>query len=285
MIYKIERELFLYGLVIAIVHHVFQLAWKSIQTPSLTLAIHGGFILFSLMLFLVARRIKRTHILAFLFHVALLPVFIYFWKVSNGYFGSVPLFFCIYVAFVICTCHGWTLVASLLLYTFVILGLIYMPTVFEASHLKSTAISETKNTIDFLIALVMVMLFVSQLKNKFNFYREEIALQNSQLQNVATQLHDHNEEISLQHEEVKAINENLETIIMERMREIEMKNKALSEYAFINAHLLRAPLSRVLGLIYLMQTEADANVGQLNQIKTNARQVDEIIKQINATIE
>jgi len=67
------------------------------------------------------------------------------------------------------------------------------------------------------------------------------------------------DEIRLQAEEIKGINENLETVIKDRTYELEIKNKALEEYAFINAHKLRAPLARILGLVHLMKRMISVN--------------------------
>jgi light-regulated signal transduction histidine kinase (bacteriophytochrome) len=40
--------------------------------------------------------------------------------------------------------------------------------------------------------------------------------------------------------------------VQERTRELEKKNKALEEYAFINAHKLRSQVASILGLINLI---------------------------------
>ena len=49
------------------------------------------------------------------------------------------------------------------------------------------------------------------------------------------------------------MNEMLEDRVRQRTIELENKNKRLSEYAFINSHMLRAPVSRILGLINLIK--------------------------------
>ena len=61
-----------------------------------------------------------------------------------------------------------------------------------------------------------------------------------------------NEEIISKGEEIRVINENLEKIVLERTKELEKKNKALEEYAFINAHKLRRPVASILGLVNLL---------------------------------
>ena len=61
-----------------------------------------------------------------------------------------------------------------------------------------------------------------------------------------------NEAIKVQAEEIKHINENLEHLVSQRTEELEKKNKVLEEYAFINAHKLRAPVASILGLIPIL---------------------------------
>jgi light-regulated signal transduction histidine kinase (bacteriophytochrome) len=43
--------------------------------------------------------------------------------------------------------------------------------------------------------------------------------------------------------------------VRERTHELEVQNEKLTEYDFINSHLLRAPLARILGLADLLCLE------------------------------
>jgi len=58
-----------------------------------------------------------------------------------------------------------------------------------------------------------------------------------------------NKEILAQDEQIKSINENLEMLVRDRTLDLERKNKALEETAFINGHSLRGPVASILGLI------------------------------------
>jgi len=49
------------------------------------------------------------------------------------------------------------------------------------------------------------------------------------------------QEILAQAEEIRGINENLESLVKERTSELERKNKALEEYCFYQPHELRVP--------------------------------------------
>ncbi|HLZ17796.1 MAG TPA: histidine kinase dimerization/phospho-acceptor domain-containing protein, partial [Cyclobacteriaceae bacterium] len=94
-------------------------------------------------------------------------------------------------------------------------------------------------------------------------------------------------EIQAQAEEIKGINENLETLVRERTIELERKNKAIEEYAFINAHELRAPVASILGLIHLMQ-KLELNNDEkvyLEHLQQSAKKLDAVVGSITEAIE
>jgi len=95
------------------------------------------------------------------------------------------------------------------------------------------------------------------------------------------------QEILAQAEEIRGINENLESLVKERTIELERKNKALEEYAFINAHELRGPVASILGLINLMQKlklSEDEKV-YLEHLQQSARKLDAVVSSITEAIE
>ena len=95
------------------------------------------------------------------------------------------------------------------------------------------------------------------------------------------------QEILAQAEEIRGINENLESLVKERTIELERKNKALEEYAFINAHELRGPVASILGLINLMQKlklSEDEKV-YLEHLQQSAKKLDAVVSSITQAIE
>ncbi|HRJ31773.1 MAG TPA: tetratricopeptide repeat protein [Cyclobacteriaceae bacterium] len=87
-------------------------------------------------------------------------------------------------------------------------------------------------------------------------------------------------------EDLQELNKNLETRIDERTRQLTLQNQKLTEYTFVNAHKLRAPVASVLGLISLMH-QADANEKEIiyQHLKTCAEQLDTITREISRTLE
>ena len=78
----------------------------------------------------------------------------------------------------------------------------------------------------------------------------------------------------------------LEEKVQERTRELTERNNQLSEYAFINAHKLRAPLARILGLTDLMSREEHSQeIIRLNRlVQRESESLDLIIRSISDAI-
>jgi light-regulated signal transduction histidine kinase (bacteriophytochrome) len=65
--------------------------------------------------------------------------------------------------------------------------------------------------------------------------------------------------------------------------ELESQNQQLKEIAWIQSHKVRAPLSRLIGLVHLLQRDVLSKEEQkqyLNHINNSAVELDEIIKEI-----
>jgi light-regulated signal transduction histidine kinase (bacteriophytochrome) len=90
-----------------------------------------------------------------------------------------------------------------------------------------------------------------------------------------------------QAEEIQGINENLEMLVKERTAELEKKNKALEEYAFINAHKLRSPVASILGLLNLLSKsdlKDDSKVIR-DHLQDSAKKLDQVVRSITQAIE
>jgi signal transduction histidine kinase len=122
-----------------------------------------------------------------------------------------------------------------------------------------------------------------ELKEKIS----EISQQNELLNFQQKEIFDKSEELKLQSEEIKAINESLEQRVKERTQVLEEKNKQLAEYAFINSHVLRAPVSTMMGLINLISYSTLPLEDQkiYDHLLETAEVLDAIIFKINNAID
>ena len=88
-------------------------------------------------------------------------------------------------------------------------------------------------------------------------------------------------------EKLNLLNENLELTVEERTSELEEKNQKLSDYAFTNAHELRAPVANLLGLIQLFeQAKTIDEVNELTSLlRTVSMRLDDITYEIRDRLE
>lgn len=95
------------------------------------------------------------------------------------------------------------------------------------------------------------------------------------------------EEIQSQAEEISSMNENLERLVLERTSELERKNVALEEYAFINAHKLRSPLASILGLVNLLRKVdlKDDEKEILDRLNGASEKLENIVRDITIAIQ
>ncbi len=109
--------------------------------------------------------------------------------------------------------------------------------------------------------------------------REKLIQQNQRLVELT-------EEIQLRIEELKNYNDHLEERVFERTEKLEHQNKQLTEYAFINSHLLRGPLARILGIADLLKRMNVPPEQQeyLNHLETASGELDEVITKINKAL-
>jgi tetratricopeptide (TPR) repeat protein len=87
-------------------------------------------------------------------------------------------------------------------------------------------------------------------------------------------------------EELQELNKNLETRIDTRTQQLTIQNQRLTEYTFVNAHKLRAPVSSILGLINLIdQSNTEDFNTILRHLKTCGHQLDNITREISRNLE
>jgi signal transduction histidine kinase len=74
--------------------------------------------------------------------------------------------------------------------------------------------------------------------------------------------------------------------LIAQKEEIEQQNQKLLEYASYNAHQVRGPLARILGLVYLLKREADKigfidNDQYLEKLSESANELDVAVREMS----
>lgn len=273
-----EKSIFKYTLILALLYQLYQLTNGLVSGASTTLLNLVITVCLSIILF-ISWKVKNVNQLAFLFHLTMLPVMIYFWINFGGLSGSVPLILLAYTSWIIISLRSWQQLSILGTYLIVFIVLTEYPVLFGASNPNVVTLSVWQLSLDYLVIAIILTAFLLFLKNKFVTYRKGIEHRHVQLQKLSEIVRVQTDKLFYNQEEIKSINENLEKIIGDRIKNIAAKNQELEEYAFINAHLVRGPLCRILGLTNLMIQEE--NSPQLESIRKKAQYVDHVTRKIN----
>lgn len=109
---------------------------------------------------------------------------------------------------------------------------------------------------------------------------EDIARQSVEVSNQRDELAKKNKQIEALNIELSSLNRYLEDKVDDRTKELVRKNKALLDYAFFNAHKLRAPIARMLGLLSIMKFENTVTLRDdlLVYLQRSAVELEEVAK-------
>jgi hypothetical protein len=112
---------------------------------------------------------------------------------------------------------------------------------------------------------------------------DEVRIQNQKLIGKNEEIEVMNEKLTSLNRELTSMNDTLEIAVKTRTHELEAQNKQLTEYAFINSHQLRAPLSRILGLTHLISKEVTStSESELVQaLLKSSNELDSVVRQIS----
>jgi two-component system sensor histidine kinase/response regulator len=129
---------------------------------------------------------------------------------------------------------------------------------------------------------------LQQSADNANQLNEELTEVNKEIQAKNEELRTSEEELLASGEELKQINENLNALVEHRTQTIINQNKRIIHHAFINAHKVRSPLARILGLVNLIGHEAELNKnGQelLKHLNQSAAELDDILKEVRVNLD
>jgi signal transduction histidine kinase len=130
-----------------------------------------------------------------------------------------------------------------------------------------------------LIAISVCLVVVGILAWLMNRQRKQILEQKEAIEIQATAL------IKL-NDELQELNKTLERRIAERTNQLTIQNQRLTEYTFVNAHKLRAPVASMLGLLNLIpQVPLQERDILLAHMKTCGDQLDAIIHELSRSLE
>jgi signal transduction histidine kinase len=120
------------------------------------------------------------------------------------------------------------------------------------------------------------------LKSSYDRIHQYLRETNIELNEKAKAIEAQNEELIQIQDNLSTLNNDLERIVNERTARIQVQNEVLIKYSFTNAHHLRGPVARLLGLaaIYKLEPNKDHDFF-IEKMVDQAHEIDAVIKQIN----
>ncbi|AHM59969.1 hypothetical protein D770_08530 [Flammeovirgaceae bacterium 311] len=147
-----------------------------------------------------------------------------------------------------------------------------------ANHQKQLAL--TFAAVFAVIMLICIMAFL------LYHYRQSKKNHDS-LQHMHAAIQAQAKELEEAYEKIRQHNIQLEGSIEERTRQLNQQNRQLIQYAFFNAHKVRGPLARILGLVNLLPKAAHQTEFQfiLDRLNESANELDKVVHEINLILE
>jgi signal transduction histidine kinase len=136
---------------------------------------------------------------------------------------------------------------------------------------------------------------LSLLQKELHESHDQMRILNENLTLVNREIREKNEELLASEEELtassdalKKTNENLNDLVGQRTQALLRQNNMLVQHAFLNAHKVRSPLARILGLVnilrYEMDTKAVANE-LITRLSDSASELDTVLKEVKVNLE
>ena len=149
----------------------------------------------------------------------------------------------------------------------------------ENSEVITVAI--TYGVLYFILAYCTVIL-----KSRYDQITLALRLANVELISKANEIEAQNEELVQSHETLNDLNRNLERMVMERTEKVHAQNQMLLKYTYTNAHHLRGPVARLLGLINIHKLDPNPDYSFfMSKMEDQATEIDNVVKQINEELE
>lgn len=168
-----------------------------------------------------------------------------------------------------------------LMWTMHAVAFIILNTIFVIEVKGAVTAAITYSTLYFILTYATWVL-----KANYDKVNKSLIATNKQLHEKTVEIASQNQELRQTHEDLNVLNSDLEKIVNERTTKIRLQNEILMKYSYANAHHLRGPVARLLGLaaIYKLEPAPEADF-IINKMVEQANEIDSVIKQINTDLE
>jgi tetratricopeptide (TPR) repeat protein len=147
-----------------------------------------------------------------------------------------------------------------------------------ANHQKQVIVIIVSGVALILLLCLMIFLLYHYRQNQKN---------HQQLQTMHAAIQTQARELEEAYQKIRQHNLELESNIEDRTRQLNQQNKQLIQYAYFNAHKVRGPLARILGLVNLLPKAAHQTEFSfiMNRLHDSAQELDQVVHEINHILE
>ena len=162
-----------------------------------------------------------------------------------------------------------------------VVALIILNTIFVIEVKGAVTAAITYSTLYFILTYATWVL-----KANYDKMNKSLIATNRELHEKTIEIAAQNQELLQTHDDLNVLNSDLEKIVNERTAKIRLQNQILMKYSYANAHHLRGPVARLLGLasIYRLEPTPDPDF-IISKMVEQAYEIDSVIKQINTDLE
>lgn len=273
----LEGRIFRYGLALCTAFRVLRSIIEFSTGEPIEVKMLGIFNLGLLILLMTSLKRQKDLSFIILHGMFLLTTWIT-WPTSGGYDGVLPYAIIAITAFAIFSAHGFILATTLMGYSALI---IYLVTYAEIGDHRAEP--RLLMQINFITCTLLTVLLCVYAKNTFERYRRHVLSVNERLDASSEVLSEQANQVQLQSNKLQVVRKELETKIIRKHVEKREKDMLLSQYAYFNAHRVRGPLARILGLIAIIEQEelSAKDKRYLELLRSHAVEMDDVTRQIS----
>jgi signal transduction histidine kinase len=140
--------------------------------------------------------------------------------------------------------------------------------------------------ITYVVLYILVVLSAGTLKARYDQINRDLKSANHELIEKTNEIEAQNEELIQSQEKLNSLNQFLEQTVEDRTKKLTEQSEQLVKYAYTNAHHVRGPIARVLGLVQLYKVDPEVDLQFiLHKIEHETNEIDSIISRINVELE
>ncbi|HTE33416.1 MAG TPA: hypothetical protein VK666_23705, partial [Chryseolinea sp.] len=140
--------------------------------------------------------------------------------------------------------------------------------------------------ITYSILYVILTYATYALKSSYDKIHQYLKDSNQELYQKANEIEAQNDKLLQVQNNLNALNADLENTVNERTGKIRAQNEILIKYSYTNAHHLRGPVARLLGLAAIYKLEANPDPDFfIGKMVDQVYEIDNVIQQINKDLE